>query len=543
MKKSTIYNFLDRVKTDKRRYLLRFLHVINAGNNVIYHNSHDEAVALDGSWIETMDNALFSVENIVKNPRRFIAEDDIIVDVERAKRTTAKTVRHLSSNSQYVQNITDKGEVRPKKLLTTELNEDLAIYENRFICSLVHFAISFVEKRYNDISVHADSFTNTSAGIKSHFVFGRNECDINMDINVKGESKDKALLQKNEELLQKITVVRKRLKSLLNTTFMRTLSSAKPVRPPIMKTNLLKMNVDYNNAYKLWLFLSSYTQSGYSVEVSSKNLPVSKGFYDDLSSLVAMGLQSLLLNEYLNSAEFDSVPERALRERKLKIDKRFRLIAPFKKDSRGAGEDVINEFFYNKMKGELKEKARIPKPKAATEKDIKLAFSRLYKNLAKISDEIVLDVIGELTANPNVTDLSSVKKREIAVNNQKKYLSRFRQLSLLKRQELEKALKAEAREVLKLEKLEADLAKEKGKEKRRKEREKIKRRRLKAVRDKKKIAKQNAAIYEKGLRDDLAAKEAKKEAERAARREAARRRRELKKLAELKDKYDGGTGE
>ena len=540
MKKATIYKFLDKVKNDKGRFLLRFLHVIKASSNSVYHSTLDEAVELDGSWVDVLDNAMFSIENIVNNPRRFIAEEDIIVDVSRAKRTTAKTVRHLSSNSQYVQNISADGEITPKKLLTSELNEDLAIYENRFVASLVHFAVGFVEKRYQDISAHSDSFTNTSAGITSHFVFGRNECDVKIDVNVKGEAKDKTLLQKNEELLEKILNVRKRLKSMLTTNFMRTLDQAKPVRPPIVRTNLLKMNVDYNNAYKLWVFLSSYTQSGYSVEVSSKNLPVSKSFYDDLSSVVAMSLQTVLLNRYLNQEEFDNVPDKERRERKFRIDKRYRFLTPFKKDSHGPGEDVINEYFYKKMKGELKEKARVPGVnKAVNEKDIKQSFSRLFKNVAKISDQVLFDVINEQTQNVNITDLTTLKKKELAVKRQKEYLSRYRQFSLLKRQDLEKALRAETREVLKLEKLEAELAKEKGKEKRRKEREKLKRKKLKAIRDKKKIAKKNVSEYEKGLREEIAAKEAQKAAERAARREEAKRRRELKMLAALKDKYDG----
>ena len=72
---------------------------------------------------------------------------------------------------------------------------------------------------------------------------------------------------------------------------MKQLSKAKPVRPPIQKTNLLTKNVDYNNCYKLWLYISSYTYLGYSIEVKDKNLPVDGDYFDDLTVVTGLSLR------------------------------------------------------------------------------------------------------------------------------------------------------------------------------------------------------------------------------------------------------------
>ncbi|MBO4262786.1 MAG: hypothetical protein J5903_03265, partial [Clostridia bacterium] len=339
MKNVELRNFLKKADENGNLFYKNFLNAVKNGKNTVYHNVVSEAVTLEDSWITTMENALFSVEKIVKNPRKFIIDEDLLVDVERARKTTAKTVRHLSSNSQFVQSITDEGEVRPKKLLTTEMNEDLAIYENRFVCTLVHFCVNFVENKYNEITGTTKSFDQTGAGIISKFDFGTSECELKLDFKVREEPVDKALKQKNEELLEHIEVLRKRLKVLLNTDFIKNLSGKKPVRPPIMKTNLIKMNVDYKRCYKLWLFISSYTFVGFSVAYQDKSLPVQTDFYDDLTNICAMSFQALMQNNCLNKEDYANIPPTPLKEKKYRLLTAYKFEPLFNADKEDVGEN------------------------------------------------------------------------------------------------------------------------------------------------------------------------------------------------------------
>ncbi|MDE6075448.1 MAG: DUF2357 domain-containing protein, partial [Clostridia bacterium] len=266
MDKNFLNKFMKKIGGDSQSYS-RFLAALRAGENKVLHNVVSQSVMLDDNWVLTIEGALHFIEQIVRNPRKFIAENDLILDVAKVRRTNSRTVRHLTTHSQFVQNIDKKGEVTPKKLLTVEMDEDIAIYENRFICALVNRLIKFVEKRYKDLNGKMDNFEQTNVCVQSEFEYGisRFKCNINLQVQEPPESTEEA--SKNEDLFNRVETIRRRLRVLQTTEFMKKLSKAKPVRPPIQKTNLLTKNVDYNNCYKLWLYISSYTYLGYSVDV------------------------------------------------------------------------------------------------------------------------------------------------------------------------------------------------------------------------------------------------------------------------------------
>jgi len=536
MDNSYLKTYFDKIKGDENKFFLKFRRALKRGKSSVYHNVVSEAITLDSGWVDTMESALFSVEKIVRNPKKFIIDEDLLVDVERAKKTTAKTVRHLSSNSQFVQSISEAGEVRPKKLLTTEMNEDLAIYENRFICTLVHFCVNFVENRYNDIKGRSNAFDQTGVGLISNFKVGKSDCEVKLDIKVKEEPKDKILLERNNDLIARIEQLRKRLRVLISTDFIRKLSDKKPVRPPIMKTNIIKMNVDYQNCYKLWLYVSSYTYVGFSVQFQDKNLPVETDFYDDLTTVCALGFQALFSNNYLNREEYEQIPFSLIKEKQFKVLTAYKFQPEFNADKKGYEENAVNEYYFQKLRDEIV--AATKRSGVEQERDLKLSFARFCRSIAKINGEMYADVINSHIPKESIKLKTPLQKKEEAVKKQKLYLQRYRQLSLLKREELEKTLKAEARELIKLEKLEAELAKEKGRVKSRKERQKKEKERLKRIKDKKALAVKNAQKYEDDLREKDAEKLAQKEEERRLKREAAQRRRDLKRLEELKEKYD-----
>ena len=147
MDKSFLNDFIARINGDSESYL-RFFAALRGGENKVLHNVVSQAVMLEDDWILTIEGALHSIEAIVRNPRKFIASNELILDVAKVRRTNSKTVMHLTTHSQFVQNIDDNGDVMPKKLLTFEMDEDIAIYENRFICALVNRLIMFVERRF-----------------------------------------------------------------------------------------------------------------------------------------------------------------------------------------------------------------------------------------------------------------------------------------------------------------------------------------------------------------------------------------------------------
>lgn len=538
MEKQDLNLFFQKVMSDQDDFFLRFCSALRAGNNKIHHTVVSQALTLDESWIDTLEQALFSVEKVVHNPRRFIIDEELLVDVERAKRITPKTVRHLSSNSQFIQSIEPNGDVRPKKLLTSEMNEDLAIYENRFVCTLIHHLVSFVEKRYNDISGKLQTFDQTSTGMVSNFRFQDAECELKLEYNIREKPKNQVMLQKASSTLEKIKQLRARLRVLLSTSFVQELTAKKPVYPPIMKTNLIKMNVDYNNCYKLWLYISSYQFVGFSVAYQDKNLPVTNDFYDDLTMICAMSFQALFNNHVINGNRYAKVPFSPMKEKQYRALTIYKFLPTFDPDKTKAGDETVNEYYFKALRDELVRSTRRGEV-VKEEKELEQSFSRFCRAIAKINNEMYRDVIdSQLPEEKHLRKQTPLQKRENAVKRQKIILRRYRQVSLLKREELEKSLKQEAREQLKLEKLQEKLDLERGKQKSARDRKKKEKERQERIRHKVEIPGENAKRYENELREKEAERQAEIAERKQLRREEAKRRRELKLLEELKEKYD-----
>lgn len=507
------------------------------GKNNVFHKVTSRAVTLDDEWINTINAALFSIENIVRNPKKFITDNELIVDVERARKTSAKTIRHLSSHSQNVQNISASGEVRPKKVLTVEMQEDLAIYENRFVCTLVHRLITFVEQRYNDLKGKSDVYEVTDTRLTSSFTYGDSEFSCDVAIQVKNPPADKGLVERNDDLMERVENLRKRLRALQASQFIIQLDKAKPVRPPIMKTNILKMNVDYSNCYKLWLYISSYTFVGYSVEVQDKNLPVTGDYYDDMTMIAGLSLQAMLADNIINREQYDGVEFSEPKKKDYKLVTSYKFEPTFTDEKAPAGEEAVNEFYFSKMRDELVRATR--RTKVTDEKVIQVNFRRFYKTITKINDGMYADVIEAQIPEKEIKEgNTAIQKKDAEIKRRAFIYRRYCQLSKLKREELENALKAESRALINLEKAKAEGEKTRGKRIDKLEAKRKQKERLQKIKDKQKLATENAKKYEDELRKKDADKALSEEEAKRAKREAAQRRRDLKKLQELKEKYE-----
>lgn len=538
MEEEFLRNFINKFQTDGDAFE-KFLAALRGGSNKFFHNNVEENFKLDDTWIYNIEGGLYSIEAIARNPRKFIREEEVTVDVARAKRTNSNTVRHLASHSGNIEAETKDG-VRPKKLLVAEIEEDIAIYENRFVFGLIERLSQFVEMRYSDISDKINSYDYSNLNLRSEFKMGVNEFECNVDLKVKEPSRDTDNMELQRELVEKIETIRKRLSLLKNTTFYKSLIKSKPVKPPIQKTNLLRMNVDYRNCYNLFLFISAYSAVGYSMEVLEKNLPVDGDFYDDLTAVVGLAVQSLYTDGVLNRETYDALPITKKSTKDYKVVTSYKYVPDFgadKEKKTEGGEDAVNEYYFRQMRNELVRATR-RKDDIAEEKQLDLNFSRFYKAIAKINGEMYIDVI-----NSEIPKLgkgrTAIQKKEQAVKKQKVLLKRYAQLSKLQKYEFEKTLRLEKRELLKLEKLEADLKKTKNQRVNKLEAKKKKQEKLEKIKLRERDAIISADAYERELRGIDAAKEAQKEEEKRIRREEAQRRRDLKKLQELKDKYDG----
>ncbi len=448
-----------------------FLSAIRGGKNEVLHNTVSQVVMLEDTWVLTLENAFNSVEQIVRNPRRFITEDDQVVDVEKARRVTTKTVRNLASHSQYVRNIEDNGDVRPNRLLVTFLEEDIGIYENRFICALVNRLTQFVEQRYRELEKKMDISQLTNVAIKSNFDIGESNFKLDLKLQIKEPHDDDIAVSKSKDLFDRVDKIRRRLRVLQTTPFMKELNGVKPVRPPIQKTNLLMKNVDYHNCYMLWLFISSYTNIGYSIYVNDKNLPFDNDYYDDLTYIAGLSLKNMFDRNILNREKYKDIPFGDTHEEDFNVITNYTYKPTFDNLKEQAGAECINEYYFRKMRDEV---VKISTEKdIVIERDLRVNFHKFYRTVSRINDEMFNDLI-EQQADDSVgeEELSEYGKKQAEILKQRERVRRREMLTKLKWEELERMQRMEERAKSKLAKLEqalqSELSEEKPKPKKRK---------------------------------------------------------------------------
>ena len=175
------------------------------------------------------------------------------------------------------------------------MQEDLATYENRGGIHPFAQAEGFSRGKVQQPERNTvTDFETTNLKMDSGFTYRQASVSYRLDMEIR-QRKDSC----GKEILERLEEVRHRVRILCNTPFFRSLSSTKLIIPPIQRTNLLVGNPDYNNAYRLWLFISAFRTIGYSVAVSSKDLPFDNDYFDDLTGVVAESLKVLIKNNVL----------------------------------------------------------------------------------------------------------------------------------------------------------------------------------------------------------------------------------------------------
>ena len=121
-----------------------------AGDNEVYQKNVNENKIFDEKWIETLESYFPSIDKIMRNPKSGLMYEEDVVLIEKARKTTAQSVKHLSANTHLIRDIVD-GDVRPKKIQVTFSEIEYATYDNRMVATLVERLFYFVRSRYEVI--------------------------------------------------------------------------------------------------------------------------------------------------------------------------------------------------------------------------------------------------------------------------------------------------------------------------------------------------------------------------------------------------------
>ena len=247
------------------RYFQYLFEIVQAGNNTIHQNNRVLHKVVDERWLTVVEEGLTSIFNIVDKPRRFIATTEEVVPVALARKITADSVRHLSQNTQFI-TTNAKGDIQPTKVLNVTTEESFDLYENRFVYNLIQRLFAFVDKRTDVIFWSTGDETCNTMCMESKIDDAYEEISYKVEMTVKNRQSFAENDNDNMDLFKRIDRVRRMSRTLRASSFCDIMNGCAKVRSPIQRTNLMMKDPDYRNCYKLWQFIESYDEVGYSIE-------------------------------------------------------------------------------------------------------------------------------------------------------------------------------------------------------------------------------------------------------------------------------------
>ena len=294
---SKIYEELDK-DTTADPYGSYVLGRVKGGQKTVLNKSQSEIRNFDMSFLDTIESVYPAMLKIMRNPKKSLRYESEVVAVEKARKVNADTVRHLSSHTHLIKEIKKNGDVIPSKVLTTYTEEELAIYENRFIKSLVRRCEMFLERRYEVMKISLESFETEKLNVKNEFKMSGQEVTVEVNVAIKNDLTTN--VETTKEQFNRLCYIREMIQGLKGTEFMRALAKARDVLPPIMKTNIILHNPDFKLCYGLWLYLDRVDSIATNIDVKEKSYKYSSAFDKDMNAVMTLALTSFIKNRQID---------------------------------------------------------------------------------------------------------------------------------------------------------------------------------------------------------------------------------------------------
>ena len=271
MSETTINDLYEKYTTqveenlEDDRYFQYLFEMIQAGDNTLQQKNRILHKVVDERWLTIVEEGIDAIFNIVDKPRRFIKTSEEVVPVALAQKITADSVRHLSQNTQFI-NQNAAGEIEPTKILTVTTEESYDLYENRFVYHLIQRLFTFVDKRTDVIFWSTGDETCNVMSMESKVDDAYEEISYKVEMTIKNRQSYVENDSDHMDLFKRIDRVRRMSRTLRQSPFCEIMKGCARVHSPIQRTNLMMKDRDYRKCYQLWQFIESYDEVGYTIE-------------------------------------------------------------------------------------------------------------------------------------------------------------------------------------------------------------------------------------------------------------------------------------
>ena len=221
-----------------------------------------EKVIKDTDWITIIEDTIPYIDNIFRNPNRFIINEEEIVKIELARKITVESIKHLSKNTNLIQDINKKtGDVRPSKILNINKQESYDTYENRLIYTLVQNIKFFVGQKKKTLEQfqNVGNKNNKQINYSGTSKVKDERVNINVLLNtyLDSETEGKEKQENPDDILSRIEKLEVKISDVCSSDVYKVIDKKhiSLVREPIKKTNVVLKNVNFQYAMKLWTYL------------------------------------------------------------------------------------------------------------------------------------------------------------------------------------------------------------------------------------------------------------------------------------------------
>lgn len=296
-------------------------------------------VTVEEDWIKAIEDGLKFVEQAVAEERQFIRTNGEVVPIEKIRKISKDTVVHLAKHSDMITHLPeDEGDpIVPDQLYMVEKLSDYAVYENRFLYMMLCYIKNFIEYRLEKIESLRRSYVGDMSIDKKVVAKKRT---LKIEMRVLEERSDNPYPIPDgecEKRVRRISDCREIINSLLNTDLMQQVAKTPMIKPPIVKTNVLKMNNNFKNALALYDYIASYKGDGFSSEqVNFDFAPYSEFLADQIAE--AANLVSFVAYKAGNKLDESLELSYAEEERRRKDEKEKKLIADLNRLKKRAAE-------------------------------------------------------------------------------------------------------------------------------------------------------------------------------------------------------------
>ena len=281
-------------------YLVSAMADADEGNDELSGNAFNRVI--DMEWVEMIEGKLPYIEKAIDEQRKFIEEYKEVDRIDKVKQVGKDAVQHLTQHANLIMAIEPDGSVIPERLLNTHREDSFATYENRFLHTLIHNCIMFVEARFRALQ-DAPNDSSSKMNMEREIRIGHETFGFSLEHHAEKHERDK--VDRDEDLsnltdYERIERIRMTLDDFCNTDLIKSLNGCIKVKSPINKTNCIKQDPAFKQCYDLWVFIEGYRKTGYVLEknVFEGQMPedVQKDVYD------VMAFQHFVATMSTNSA-------------------------------------------------------------------------------------------------------------------------------------------------------------------------------------------------------------------------------------------------